>query len=333
RMKNRKIGNDEVGEIGLGCMGMSWAYGTPDDDQSLSVLRRSLELGVNHWDTADLYGAGQNELLLAKALKNVRDQVFLATKFGNVTDRSLTSHQDLVRQNEPLIVDGTPEYVRKCCERSLERLGIETIDLYYQHRVDPRVAIEETVGAMAELVKQGKVRYLGLSEAAADTLRRANKVHPIAALQTEYSLWTRDVEDEILPTVNELGMAFVPYSPLGRGFLTGEIKSLDDLSADDWRRTNPRFQGSNLEDNLLIVEKVKEVAKRKGVAVGQVALAWMLTRGENVLPIPGTKRLKYLEENAGASEVTLNQQEMNELSSFKASGARYSELAMQFING
>lgn len=261
-MKTRKIGDRQVGELGLGCMGMSFAYGPADDNESLQVLDRAIELGIDFWDTADMYGAGKNEELLSKALAKHRDKVFLATKFGNVYDRSITSHQDQVDQQAAWIVDGTPEYVHKCIERSLQRLGTDHVDLYYQHRVDPKVPIEETIGAMAELVRAGKVRHLGLSEASAATIRRAHNVHPIAALQTEYSLWTRHVEKEILPTCRELGITFVPYSPLGRGFLTGAIKSQDDLPADDWRRQNPRFQGDNLQKNLRLVEQVKAIADR-----------------------------------------------------------------------
>jgi aryl-alcohol dehydrogenase-like predicted oxidoreductase len=331
-VKQRTIGNVKVGAIGLGCMGMSFAYGKGNDPESIEVLHRALELRVNHWDTADMYGAGANEKLLSQVLKTRRGEVFLATKFGNVMDRSLTSHQDLVEQNAPWIVDGTPEYVRKCCHNSLERLGVDHIDLYYQHRVDVRVPIEETVGAMAELVKEGKVRHLGLSEAAAATIRKAHATHPIAALQTEYSLWTREVEEEILPTVRELGIAFVPYSPLGRGFLTGEIKSPDDLAADDWRRNNPRFQGSNFDENLKIVDHVKEIAAAKGATLAQVALAWVLAQGENMLPIPGTKRVKYLEDNAGAEHVQLTAEEIESLSHFQAEGARYPEVSMQFLS-
>ena len=331
-MKKRKIGEDSVTAIGLGCMGMSFAYSSgADEADAVAVLNRSLELGIDHWDTADLYGAGANERLLAKVLATKRSSVFLATKFGNVTDRTLTSHQDMVEQNSPWIVDGTPAYVRKCCERSLERLGIETIDLYYQHRVDPRVPIEETVGEMARLKEEGKIRYLGLSEAGVETIRRAHKTHPIAALQTEYSLWTRDVEPEILPAVRELGIAFVPYSPLGRGFLTGEIKSPDDLAADDWRRHNPRFQGSNFEENLKLVDRVKEVADMKGVKPSQIALAWVLAQGDDLLPIPGTKRVKYLEENAEADSVEITAEDIEALSGFQAQGTRYAESMMAFL--
>ncbi|HTQ09004.1 MAG TPA: aldo/keto reductase [Fimbriimonadaceae bacterium] len=333
-MKERRIGKERVGEIGLGCMGMSHAYGPSDEEESLRVLVRSLELGANFWDTADMYGAGKNELLLAKALRTMRDRVFLATKFGNVYDRTLTSHQDLVQQEAGWIVDGTPEYVKKCCDRSLARLGVDHIDLYYQHRVDSRTPIEETVGAMAELVKAGKVRALGLSEASANTIRRAHKTHPIAALQTEYSLWTRDVEAEILPVCLELGISFVPYSPLGRGFLTGKIQSVEDLPPDDWRRMNPRFQSDSLAKNLAIVDQVREVASRHEATPAQIALAWVLAQGDSVIPIPGTKHEKYLEENAGAAEIMLSKRDLDDLGGIAPpEGDRYPQLMMSFLNG
>jgi aryl-alcohol dehydrogenase-like predicted oxidoreductase len=332
-MKQRKIADSFVGEIGLGCMGMSWAYGAPDDAESQLVLQRALELGVNHWDTADLYGAGQNERLLAKALKTTRDQVFLATKFGNVYNRSLTLHQDLVAAKAGWIVDGTPEYVRKSIDLSLQRLEVDHVDLYYQHRVDSRVPIEETVGAMAEAVRAGKVKYLGLSEASVETIRRAHATHPIAAVQSEFSLWTRDYQDDVVPLCGELGIAFVPYSPLGRGFLTGAIKSSSDLPEDDWRRLNPRFEGKNLETNLQIVEVVTQVANEIGIKPSQVALAWVLAQGGYLNPIPGTKRLKYLEENAGASDVQLSEEQLSRLSAVApAVGLRYPEGSMSFVN-
>lgn len=332
-MTQRTIAGRSVGALGLGCMGMSYAYGTPDNtEESLQVLRRSLELGVNHWDTADLYGSGDNELLLAKVLPEVRDQVFLATKFGNVTNREWTSHQDLVASGEAWIVDGTPEYARKSIDGSLQRLGVDHVDLYYLHRVDDRVPIEETVGAMAEFIKEGKVKAIGISEVTAETLRRAHAVHPIAAVQNEFSLWTRDYELDVLPATKELGVAFVPYSPLGRGFLTGELKSLDDLAADDWRRHNPRFQGDNFQRNLDLVEVVRRVAERKGASLAQIALAWVLAAGDHVAPIPGTKRLKRLEENAAAAEITLDKADLDELNSVPAPvGERYPEGAMQFV--
>lgn len=307
-MKQRKIAGHSVGEIGLGCMGMSYAYGPSDERECLHVLDRSLELGVCFWDTADVYGAGANERLLAKALASKRDRVFLATKFGNVFDRSLTTHRDLVRDEAFWIIDGSPDYVRKCCDLSLQRLGVDHIDLYYQHRVDPRTPIEETVGAMAELVRAGKVRYLGLSEPAPQTIRRAHKIHPISAVQTEYSLWTRHVETEVLPTCRELGVTFVPYSPLGRGFLTGAIKSPDELAADDWRRMNPRFREENFAQNLRLVEQLEAVASRKNAAPAQIALAWVLAQGEDLIPIPGTKRVPYLEQNAAAAEIELTRE-------------------------
>jgi aryl-alcohol dehydrogenase-like predicted oxidoreductase len=314
-------------------MGMSFAYSTGGSEESVDVLRRSLELGSNFWDTADMYGAGENEKLLSQVLKDHRDEVFLATKFANVFDRTLTSHQDQVEANVPHIVDGTPVYVQKSCERSLQRLGVDVIDLYYQHRVDRTVPIEETVGAMAELVKQGKVRYLGLSEASAETIRRAHRIHPITALQSEYSLWTRDYEEDVIPLCRELGITFVPYSPLGRGFLTGEIKSIDDLAPDDWRRTNPRFQGENFNQNFRLVDAVTRVAERRGVKPSQVALAWVLAQGENLVPIPGTKRLRYLEENVAAADVELAPEDLAELAEIEApSGTRYAETAMAMLN-
>lgn len=330
-MKTTKINNNPVGVVGLGCMGMSWAYGSPDNETSLKVLDRALELGVNHWDTADLYGAGENEKLLSEALKGKRDKVFLATKFGNVFDRSLTTHQDQVSADAPWIVDGTPQYVQKCIDNSLSRLQVDHVDLYYLHRVDPTVPIEDTVGAMSRLVEQGKVKSLGLSEVNPDTLRRAVAVHPIAAVQNELSLWTRDSQHDVLPACEELGIAFVPYSPLGRGFLTGSIKSIDDLPADDWRRNNPRFQGDNLQKNLEIVKTVEEVAAKHGVPASQVALAWVLQASPAVAAIPGTKRIKYLESNAAAADLTLTQEEWDTLDKVSAAaGARYPETMMSF---
>jgi aryl-alcohol dehydrogenase-like predicted oxidoreductase len=314
-------------------MGMSWAYGAPSDSESLQVLARSLELGVTHWDTADLYGAGDNEKLLAQALKGKRDQVFLATKFGNVYDRSLTTHQDQVAKDAPWIVDGTPEYVRKCIDLSLQRLEVDHVDLYYLHRVDPKVPIEDTVGAMAELVKEGKVKQIGLSEAALDTIKKAQKVHPIAAVQSEFSLWTREYEKDVIPYCEEQGIAFVPYSPLGRGFLTGNIRKVEDLAEDDWRRTNPRFQGENLVKNLHIVEVVEKIARERGANPAQIALAWVLVQGNHVLPIPGTKRLQYLEENASAVLVDLTSDDLLELDELNpAAGERYPERALTFVN-
>ncbi len=331
-MDQRRIGDDLVGEIGLGCMGMSFAYGPADEQESLRVLDRALELGVNHWDTADLYGMGANEELLATALVGRRDDVFLATKFGNVFDRSMTSHQDLVAAQAGWIVDGTPAYARACLEASLTRLGVDHVDLFYLHRVDDRVPIEETVGAMAELVGEGKTRYIGLSEVVADTLRRAHAVHPIAAVQNEFSLWTRDYAETVLPVTAELGIAFVPYSPLGRGFLTGTVTDPGQLDASDWRRHNPRFQGDNFEANLRIVEVVRRIADTHDATPAQVALAWVLAQGESVLPIPGTKRVRYLEQNAAAAEVELTSGELAELDQLgDGTGLRYPEASMGFV--
>lgn len=331
-MKTRTIAGREVGAIGLGCMGMSWAYGAGDREGGLATLARSLEIGVNHWDTADLYGAGENEKLLSEPLKTQRDQVFLATKFGNVYDTSLTSHQDQIGK-AGYIVDGTPEYVRKAIDLSLQRLGVDHVDLYYQHRVDPKVPIEETVGAMAELVKAGKVKSLGLSEASAETIRRAHAVHPIAAVQSELSIWTQDYLQDVVPLTAELGITFVPYSPLGRGFLTGALKDLDQIAPDDWRRNNPRFQGENLTANIRIVEAVEAVANRLGVKPSQVALAWVLAQGSHLAPIPGTKRVKYLEENAAAADVELSAADLAELNAIPApAGARYAEAYMDALN-
>jgi len=332
-MQQRTIGGVRVGEIGLGCMGMSWAYGAPNDEESLKVLARSLEIGVNHWDTADLYGAGDNEKLLANALKGKREQVFLATKFGNVYDRTLTSHQDQVQKEAPWIVDGTPAYARKCIDLSLQRLQVDHVDLYYLHRVDPQTPIEETVGAMADFVREGKVKHIGLSEAAVDTIQRANKVHPITAVQSEFSIWTRDYEDDVVPLCAELGISFVAYSPLGRGFLTGNIRKPEDLAEDDWRRGHPRFQGENLVRNLRLVEVVEKIATERGVCPAQVALAWVLMQGNHILPIPGTKRQQYLEENASATNVILTSDDLIALDeAAHAEGARYPERALPFVN-
>ena len=321
-----------MGAIGLGCMGMSFAYGPADDDESLRVLDRALELGVNHWDTADMYGAGNNERLLAQRLNTKRDQVFLATKFGNVHDRTLTTHQDLVQANQPWIIDGTPGYARKCLEASLMRLGVDHIELYYLHRVDPRTPIEDTVGEMAKFVKEGKVGFLGVSEVAPETLRRAHATHPIAAVQNELSLWTRDSVEDVLPVVEALGVALVAYSPLGRGFLTGQIKTIDDLPADDWRRSNPRFMGENFGKNFEIVREVEKIARDIGATTAQVAIAWTLGLSQNILPIPGTKRLKYLEENATADSVILNPSHMATLNALStAAGSRYVPAHMAFV--
>ncbi len=330
-MNQRSIANTQVGEIGLGCMGMSQSYGPSDDNESLRVLDRAIELGCNFWDTADAYGAGKNELLLGSALKKHRDKVFLATKVGNVKDRTLTSHQDQVKANAPWIVDGTPQYIRKSAELSLQRLGVEYVDLYYLHRVDPLTPVEETIGAMSELVKQGKVRFLGLSEASATTIRRAMQVHPITALQTEYSLWTRHVEEEILPTCRELGITFIPYSPLGRGFLTGTIEKEEDLFQDDFRRSTPRFQGENFQKNLAIIPLIRRIAEQHQATPAQIALAWVLAQGKEFIPIPGTKRVKYLEENIAASGVHLTGEEMLQLEGIQSYGERHSELSRKFV--
>ena len=304
-MKQRKLGADGplVSEIGLGCMGMSAYYGGRDEAESIATLRRAVELGVTFFDSADMYGLGENEKLVGRVLGPVRDHVVIATKFGNTWDD----------QGKRGPVRGDPAYVKAACDASLQRLGLDVIDLYYQHRVDPNVPIEETVGAMAELVAAGKVRHLGLSEAGPETIRRAAKVHPIAALQTEYSLWSRDPEAEILKVTRELGIAFVPYSPLGRGFLTGQIKSPSDLEADDWRRNMPRFQGDNFQKNVDLANKIAEFAEARGCTPGQLALAWVLAQGEDIIPIPGTKRRIFLEENLGAADVTLSAAELAEI--------------------
>jgi aryl-alcohol dehydrogenase-like predicted oxidoreductase len=323
-MKARKLGTQglEVSELGLGCMGMSEFYGTTDEDEAIATIHRALELGVSFLDTADMYGPFTNERLVGRAIAGRRDEVVLATKFGN------ERREDGSRVG----INGRPEYVHSACEASLQRLGTDVIDLYYQHRVDTSVPIEETVGAMAELVAQGKVRYLGLSEAAPQTIRRAHAVHPISALQTEYSLWSRDPEREILPTVRELGIGFVPYSPLGRGFLTGRLRSLDDLEENDFRRFGPRFQGENLQHNLELVHRVEEIAEEKGVTPGQLALAWVLHQGEDMVPIPGTKRRTYLEENVAAVDVTLSQDDLRRLDEAApigaAAGDRYPDMSV-----
>jgi len=325
-MNKRRLGNQglKVSGLGLGCMGMSDFYGTRDDAESIATIHRALDLGIDFLDTADVYGPFTNELLVGKAIKGKRSQVVLATKFGNVR----APDGRFLGQN------GRPEYVKAACDASLGRLGVDHIDLYYQHRVDRAVPIEETVGAMADLVQQGKVRFLGLSEASAQTVRRAHAVYPISALQTEYSLWSRDVEQEILPAVRALGIGFVAYSPLGRGFLTGQIKRPEDIQDGDWRRNHPRFQGENFQKNLDLVGRVEALARAKRCTPGQLALAWLLTKGDDIVPIPGTKRRKYVEENVGALHVTLSGADSARLEELGvAAGPRYSEAAMRTING
>jgi aryl-alcohol dehydrogenase-like predicted oxidoreductase len=329
-MNTRDLGRNAEGqqltvsEIGLGCMGMSEFYGARDDDESIATIHLALDLGVTLLDTADAYGPHTNEQLVGRAIVDRRDEVVLATKFGIVRDPENPTARG---------ISGRPEYVKQSCDASLRRLGVDHIDLYYQHRVDPQTPIEETVGAMSELVDQGKVRFIGLSEAGGDTIRRANEVHPIAAVQSEYSLWSRDIEDEVIPTLRELGIALVAYSPLGRGFLSGQIKSIDDLDADDYRRYSPRFQGENFDKNLALVDQISQIASEKGVTPPQLALAWVLNRGDDIVPIPGTKRRHYLEENVAATEIELTDEETEQIASAlpEPSGMRYTEEMMRSV--
>lgn len=328
-MEQRKLGSQglTVSAIGLGCMGMSEFYGRADEQESISTIRYALDSGINFLDTADMYGPFINEQLVGKVIRNGRKDIIIATKFGIVRDPI-----DRMKRG----VNGRPDYIRQSCDGSLHRLGVDHIDLYYQHRVDPQVPIEETVGAMSELVKAGKVRFLGLSEAGPNTIRRAHIVHPISVLQTEYSLWSRDPEDEILPLVRELGIGFVPYSPLGRGFLTGNIRRIEDLAENDFRRSSPRFQGDNFQKNLDLISRIGTIAKGKGATPGQLALAWVLAQGMDIVPIPGTTRRKHLEDNIGALNVRLSESDLKQINDVlprgAASGSRYPEAAMRLLN-
>src|SRR5213080_258759 len=328
-MKQRKLGRGGpiVSAIGLGCMGMSEFYGHHDDAESLAAIDRAIDLGITFFDTADIYGPHTNEELLGRGIRGKRHHVVIATKFGILRDPDTPGFRG---------INGKPEYVKQACDASLHRLGVDCIDLYYQHRVDPETPIEETVGAMAELVRAGKVRYLGLSEAGADTIRRAHALHPITALQSEYSLWTRDPEDEVLGVCRELGIGFVPYSPLGRGFLTGKIQKPEDIPQDDYRRSTPRFQGENFQRNLDIVKRVEEIAREKRCTPAQLALAWVLAQGEDVVPIPGTKRRKYLQENIGALDVDITSKDLERIDEVAPkdafAGSRYPEAMMKLLN-